>query len=70
VLIACEDDPRDDEGCKDGDVSASADSNHIAFLSDAPTAAAQPNLTPSEMRDRARSFVSRHNRRFGGLQPK
>ena len=70
VLIPCADDA-DDEGCNDGDAAMSVDKNSVASVSKAPpTAGAQPNLTPSEMRDRLRTLLSNRNRRFRSFQPK
>jgi len=72
VLIPCGEDAIDDyEGCREADAtSKTVDENRLASTAPLTTTAAQLNLTPSEMRDRVRAFVSRQNRRFRGLQPK
>jgi hypothetical protein len=71
VLIPCEMDNSDSEGCRDADVATqSGDENHVAPAAQAPATAAQPNLTPSEMKDRIRALLTNRNRRFRSFPPK
>jgi probable HAF family extracellular repeat protein len=71
VLIPCEMDNSDSEGCRDADVATqSGDENHVALSAQAPATAAQPNLSPSEMKDRIRALLTNRNRRFRSFPPK
>jgi probable HAF family extracellular repeat protein len=56
------------DGCRDADAAPTVDENHEAPTAQATTT--QPNLTPSEMKDRIRALLSNRNRRFRRLQPK
>ena len=63
VLIPCDDESGDSDGCRDADLATSADKNSVASHSKTAVAT-QTNLTPSEMKDRIRALLSNRNRRF------
>jgi probable HAF family extracellular repeat protein len=71
VLIPCDEESSDSEGCRDADAATqSSDKNHVAPSAQAPATAAQPNLAPSEMRDQIRALLTNRNRRFRCFPPK
>jgi probable HAF family extracellular repeat protein len=71
VLIPCDGDHAGVEGCQEADTAnKSVEENEAAPPVPAQTTATQPNLTPTEMRDRVRSLLFNRNRRFRTLQPK
>jgi probable HAF family extracellular repeat protein len=68
VLIPCE---AGEEGCVDtAEATTSAAPRNTASLAPARTAATQPNLELSEVKDRIHALLTKRNRRFGGLPPK
>jgi probable HAF family extracellular repeat protein len=69
VLLPCEDDEMDSSGCRsddDADRNATSQSN-AKSVPRAQTTAPQANLTPSEIKDRARAFLANRNRGFRGF---
>jgi hypothetical protein len=69
VLLPCEDDEMDSSGCRsddDADRNATSQSN-AKSVPQAQTTAPQANLTPSEIKDRARAFLANRNRGFRGF---
>jgi probable HAF family extracellular repeat protein len=71
VLIPCDDDHGDTEGCEgnNGDAAAAAQDSS-APVPQAQTTATPSNLTPSELRDRVRAMLTKRNHGFGPLPPK
>jgi probable HAF family extracellular repeat protein len=66
VLVPCEEDEMDSKDCRsddDADRNAASQSN-TKSVPKAQTTAPQANLTPSEIRERARAFLASRNRRF------
>jgi probable HAF family extracellular repeat protein len=68
VLIPCDDERSGSDGCRDADLSASADKNSAASHSKATTAT-QHNLAPGEIKDRIRALLTNRNRRFRSFPP-
>jgi probable HAF family extracellular repeat protein len=72
VLIPCEDDEINSKGCS-GDDEAEKDTtsqSHSASVSQVQTTTPLAGLTPSEVKDRVRTFLTNRNRRFGGFPTK
>jgi hypothetical protein len=71
VLIPCDEDEGQAEGCEEAnEVRAAEAKNAAGAIDPARAAVVQPNLTPSEMKDRVRAILINRNRRFRGFLPK
>ena len=71
VLIPCDEDASASDDCQDADAARnSVEENRALPPVPTQTTATQPNLIPTEMRDRARALLFNRNRRFRTLQPK
>jgi probable HAF family extracellular repeat protein len=70
VLIPCDEDEGQAEGCEEANEVRAAVKNVAGAIDPARAAVVQPNLTPSEMRDRVRAILINRNRRFRGFPPK
>ena len=69
-LIPCDDGESQAEGCEEAnEIRAAATKNAAGDIAPARAAGVQPNLTPSEMKDRVRAFLANRNRRFRGFPP-
>ena len=72
VLIPCEADEMDSQGCRgDDDAERNTTSqSHSTSVSEVQTTTPLASLTPSEVKDRVRTFLTNRNRRFRGFLPK
>jgi probable HAF family extracellular repeat protein len=71
VLIPCEDDEGQAEGCEEaGEIRATAAKNTAGGITLARPAVVQTDLTASEMKQRVRAMLISRNRRFRELPPK
>ena len=71
VLIPCEDDEGQAEGCEEADeIRATAVKDTAGGIILAQPALVQTDLTPSEMKQRVRAMLINRNRRFRELPPK
>jgi probable HAF family extracellular repeat protein len=72
LLIPCEQDEMDSNSCSGNDDAERNTTNRgkATYTSQVQPPAAQPNLTPSEMKDRVRAILINRNRGFRGFPPK
>jgi len=71
LLIPCDDDEGQAEGCEEANEGRAAVGEKTAgAIARARATVIQPNLTPSQMKDRARAILINRDRRFRSLLPK